>query len=135
MSAVVLAVGVDLDRVGEAQRRAGLKPSHRGALAAVPLAPDHPGEPVPREAGHRLAPLGAAPVVDDQDVDDVRADPLDDGPNGERVVVGRDDGTGAAKSRAGPSGGGSRSSPRRTPSPRRGRSRPASSPAGAPAGA
>ena len=91
---VVLAVGVDLQRVGEAELASA---SRSPFFTAAPLPPFSArrtsvhGPPAARARSHAASRLGPAAVVDDDDVGHVRAHARDDLADGRRVVVGRDE--------------------------------------------
>ena len=86
----VLAVGVDLQRVGAAEVACRREPRlHRGPLASVSRPKDRVRE---RFTGERLddaPPFLGAPVVDDDDVVDVGPRSFDHAAYGRRVVEGR----------------------------------------------
>lgn len=98
---VVLTIGVDLERVGVAERsrkaEAGL---HGGALAAIRCSMGDVREAVGGQRRGDGTRLGTARVVDDDHIGEVRPRPLDHAPQGLRVLVRGDQHAGAERHRA-----------------------------------
>ena len=87
VAGVVLAVGVDLQAVREAELGREPEPVlDRSSLSAVPGASENPGEPIPGQGLDRDATGVGAPVVHDDHVGEVGAYPVHDLPDGPWVV-------------------------------------------------